>query len=397
MRERENGLKTLSILMFCPQFRPIIGGAERQAEKLSVALAQKGCRVTILTPHIVKGSKPKEEIDGVCVERFPLYDIRKQYPWIKGVGLLNLLLLKRQVMRAVKKTASQYDIVHAHNAAPLTEFAMEAAMKLKKPVLCKVASAGDNSDISQVKKIGLGGERIAHRMLTRMPCWIATTAFVENTLISYGISNEKIIRIPNGVVIKKQTNRNWKGSNSPARFLYLGRISTGDQRDVPSLIKAFDLLAEDYPEVELGIVGGGSLFKETKSLVKRTKNKSRIFMPGYQEPEPWLQWANCYVQPSRREGLSNSLIEAMSHGLACIANDIPPNREVLDNGKSGFLTPIGDVDGLLKLMRLLASSPDQIMHWGSLAKERAMSTYSIEKVADNHLKLYEDLLSGRLQ
>lgn len=41
---------TTSVLMFCPQFAPLVGGAERQAEQLAGALAKAGCRITILTP-----------------------------------------------------------------------------------------------------------------------------------------------------------------------------------------------------------------------------------------------------------------------------------------------------------------------------------------------------------
>ena len=58
--------------MFCPQFRPIVGGSERQAEKLAAALVETGCRVTILTPRIDPDSPDMEEANGVIIERFRL-------------------------------------------------------------------------------------------------------------------------------------------------------------------------------------------------------------------------------------------------------------------------------------------------------------------------------------
>ena len=56
--------------MFCPQFRPVVGGAERQAEKLAAALAEAGCRVTILTPRLDPDSPDMEEANGVTSSGF---------------------------------------------------------------------------------------------------------------------------------------------------------------------------------------------------------------------------------------------------------------------------------------------------------------------------------------
>ena len=52
--------KKLRVVMFCPQFRPVVGGAERQAEKLAAALAKAACRVTILTPLLDPDSPNRE-------------------------------------------------------------------------------------------------------------------------------------------------------------------------------------------------------------------------------------------------------------------------------------------------------------------------------------------------
>jgi len=66
--------------MFCPQFRPVVGGTERQAEKLAAAPAKAACRVTILTPLLDPDSPNMEEVNGVSIERFPLTDLSRCYP-----------------------------------------------------------------------------------------------------------------------------------------------------------------------------------------------------------------------------------------------------------------------------------------------------------------------------
>jgi hypothetical protein len=68
----------LRVLMFCPQFRPLIGGAERQAEKLAISLAAAGCEVILITPRIDLTSPDVEEIQGVRIERFPMTDLSRR-------------------------------------------------------------------------------------------------------------------------------------------------------------------------------------------------------------------------------------------------------------------------------------------------------------------------------
>ena len=102
----------------------------------------------------------------------------------------------------------------------------------------------------------------------------------------------------------------------------------------------------------------------------------RIQVPGTEDAQSWLAWADCFVLPSRREGLSNALLEAMAMGLPCIANDIPPNREVLADGEAGILVPGGNVEALREQMAHLTVNPP-------LLAER-LSAASIARVAKNY-------------
>ncbi|MBK7727065.1 MAG: glycosyltransferase [Gammaproteobacteria bacterium] len=109
--------------------------------------------------------------------------------------------------------------------------------------------------------------------------------------------------------------------NPCGRFLYLGRLAAG-ARDVPTLIRAFDRLVAADPTIELAVVGGGDLFDETQALIHACAARGSICC-RVSTSRRWLIWADC--RPAfRMEGLSNALLEAMAHGLACIANDIPP-------------------------------------------------------------------------
>ena len=379
-----------SVLMFCPQFRPIVGGSERQAEKLAAALVETGCRVTILTPRIDPNSPDMEEANGVIVERFAFADLARRYP-VPGVAVLNIPYILWQVARAMWPRLKDTDVLHCHIASLQTAGAALAGRLARIPVLCTAATADSRSDLGEIEKTGATGPLVAWFARTFFQTWVATTAAVEEALVRAGVQSRNIFRIPNGVEQLDQENSGARADNV-SRFLYLGRLSTNANRDVSTLVRAFDRLAATYPDLELAIVGGGDLFEETRRLAATCAARDRIHLPGFDEPEKWLAWADCFVLPSRKEGLSVALLEAMTAGLPCIANDIPPNREVLDDGKAGVLVPIENREALEAAMRDMVENDGQARHFALKAKKRAEQCYSIRSVAARYLNLYESLL-----
>jgi glycosyltransferase involved in cell wall biosynthesis len=370
--------------MFIPQFRPAVGGAERQAEKLALALVAKGCSVTVLTPRIDRDSPDEETIDGVLVVRFFLFDLSQLWRFY-GVGLLNAPLILLQIIRAVYPYMLVADVLHAHLGSIHTLGAVLAARLAGKPSLCKAAVADDGSDLGELKRQGAIGKIVAWMLVRFVPRWIATTHAVALELKRAGVRHERITQIPNGVdhsfakEIKLRPVR---------RFLYLGRISTNAKRDTDTLIAAFEKLALDLPDVELALVGGGDLFEACKRRILASASRGRIYLHGFDDPEKWLKWGDCFVLPSVREGLSNALLEAMSSGLACIANDIPPNREVLADGGSGVLVPGGRVDCLENVMRKMVTDEEFSNIMRLAAMRRVRNSYRICSVAEQYMTLY---------
>lgn len=379
----------LSIVMFCPQFRPVVGGAERQAEKLATALVEAGCKVTILTPRIDPDSPDTEEVEAVTIVRFPFADLSHRYA-VPGIALLNLPYIIWQIVRAVRPYIKNANVIHCHIASLQTAGAALAGRMAGVPVLCKAAMADHRSDLGEIEKAGASGLLVAWMVRVLVQTWVATTLAVDESLRRAGIPAKKIVRIPNGVELL-DCFATGKPAGLARRFLYLGRLSTNIHRDVPTLIKAFDQLALRCPDVELAIVGGGDLLKETRALVNACVAHDRIHIPGFDKPDTWLAWADCFVLPSRREGLSNALLEAMAAGLPCIANDIPPNREVLADGTAGILVQVGNAEQLLEAMHRMTTNADLAHAMGAAALQRVRTCYGIEAVATRYIELYEKL------
>jgi glycosyltransferase involved in cell wall biosynthesis len=241
------------------------------------------------------------------------------------------------------------------------------------PILVTAATADKRSDLGEIEKTGATGSLVAWLARTFIQTWVATTAAVDEALIRAGVEPGKINRIPNGVTLPEELNIERRAARV-RRFLYLGRISTNANRDVPTLVRAFDRLATNQRDLELAIVGGGDLFDSTQRLAETCAARNRIHMPGFDRPEKWLAWADCFVLPSRKEGLSIALLEAMAVGLPCIANDIPQNCEALEAA-----------------MRGMVENDELARHFARKAKERIKQCYSIESVAARYVILYESL------
>lgn len=379
----------IKVLMFCPQFRPVIGGAERQAEKLAIALAALGCQVCILTPRIDSESPNVEEVLGIRIERFTLRDLSKRWHF-PGIALFNIPFILFQIIRVIRLHLRQADLLHAHLASLQTLGAIIAARLSGKPALCKTATADYGSDLGEIEKQGISGKIVAWLTRRYTPCWVATTRAVQEALIRANVKPDRIVQIPNGIALPKEI---YIRRHNVRRFLYLGRLSTNTHRDLPTLIAAFDNIAVQIPDAELAMVGGGDLLEEIRREVELCVHRQRIYVPGFDVPDRWIEWADCFVLPSRREGLSNALLEAMAARLPCIANDIPPNREVLADGAAGLLVSVCDIDALTMAMWRIASDSAYAQAMGTAAHLQAAQHYGIDSVADRYIELYKLLLN----
>jgi len=376
--------------MFCPQFAPIIGGAERQAERLGMALVSQGVDVVVTTPHLHTGSPASELRGGMRIVRFPLSDLAKKYPRLRGIGLVNAPWIVLQIVCKIWREIGNADILHCHIGSLQSVAAACAARLRGVPVICKAAMADSRSDIGEAAKAGMMNRLVAVYARIAFTRWVATTEAVRQALLRAGVAAPRIVVIPNGVELA--LDESCVRQRPVRRFLYLGRLSTNIQRDVPGLLRAFDVLAADVPDAELAVVGGGDLLADTRTRAAACLHAARIRVTGPGSSDEWLQWADCLVLPSRREGLSNALLEAMAAGLPCIAYDIPPNREVLANGAAGVLVPEGNEPSLVGAMHRFVMDAEYASSVAQAGLNRVEAEYRIASVASRYMELYRALL-----
>jgi glycosyltransferase involved in cell wall biosynthesis len=103
------------------------------------------------------------------------------------------------------------------------------------------------------------------------------------------------------------------------------------------------------------------------------------------------QSSNCFILPSRGEGLSNALLEAMSMELPVIATSVSGTTDVVENGSDGLLIQRDSAESLAAAMVNIISDPELAHRLGKNARQKVESRFSLEWVAQQYSDLYERL------
>ena len=127
------------------------------------------------------------------------------------------------------------------------------------------------------------------------------------------------------------------------------------------LIEAFALVNKKFPEFKLIIYGEGPLLKDYKEQIKRHQIEDKVVFPGYvQNVAEVIRQEGIFVLPSLYEGIPNVLIEALSVGIPSIATNCSPGGPdfLMENGKRGIITPIGDSTAMANAITRLIEDKD---------------------------------------
>ena len=211
-------------------------------------------------------------------------------------------------------------------------------------------------------------------------------------LIEEGIISENSSTVlSNGSVCGVDTNRFRKSlesrnsirkkygiSDNDVIFLYIGRLKK--DKGVMDLVTAFIQMNKMYENVYLMIVGPDeeNLLSEISTMKGLNVSSRYIYREYTNNPEVYLSAADVFCLPSYREGFGNVIIEAAAMMLPAIGTNIYGITDAIEDGKSGLLYPVGDVDGLFTCMEKLYSSPELRNKLGTYAYERAKNLFSEE-------------------
>lgn len=224
-------------------------------------------------------------------------------------------------------------------------------------------------------------DRLLQVLSTRI---IAVSEAVRSSLINHGIAPEKIALVSNGIDLSKYSGgmrdklRKSLGLGVEFTYLFIGRLI--DQKGVDVLLNAF----AQVPSGVLLLAGEGALHDSLKKLTRALTLERRVVFLGYRDDIPALLSAvDCFVLPSRYEGLGIVVLEALAAGKPIVVSDFGSAREMIANNDNGIVVPIENP-------KMLASALSSIQN--DLLLRKRLSRRAKESAAKFSIQSHVDAL-----
>ena len=207
---------------------------------------------------------------------------------------------------------------------------------------------------------------------------VTWTNWARRGFVEDGIDPEKVFVIPPPFEPVDDAK-----PHAGCNVLFLGRDFTRKGGDL--VLRAFSRV--DAPGARLVYVGraeGG--FRRAVSADRRIDYKERPTNEAL-AGEIW-PFVDILALPTRADAFAMTVAEAMSRGIPVVATSLPPIAEVVEDGKSGYLYPPGDVEGLAEGMSRLAGDPALRERMGREGMERVKELFDPARVAERLMEVY---------
>ncbi|MDZ5470439.1 glycosyltransferase [Bacillus sp. 31A1R] len=223
----------------------------------------------------------------------------------------------------------------------------------------------------------------------------------RNYFVNARIFSEKNLKhIPNGVNLNefhlnsdlRADTKEKLGIRDDFTFLAVGRLE--QQKNYPSLLKAFSIVLETNPKSRLLIAGTGPLEYELRGIADELGISNHITFLGFRRDiQALMNASDAYVMSSSWEGMPIVLLEASAVGLPIVCTDVGGNSEVVVNGYTGFLVkpdcPISLANMLKELIKLPEEERRKI---GEKAKTHIKDNYELDVIVDKWKAEYNRVL-----
>jgi glycosyltransferase involved in cell wall biosynthesis len=373
----------MRVAMVILEYAPILGGAQLQLAQVAPRLRARGIDVHVLTRR-VNALPAREEIDGVPVRRLPA----------PGGKLTASLAFTASC--AMHLAALRPDVIHAYSLFSPSTAALLVRAVSGVPVVVKVLRGGEGGEIERLERKPLARPRI-DRIVRHVDRFITISEEIDASLARVGVPGARRVAIPNGVDVERfrpagpeerRALRARLGLLGAPAVVWCGRLVP--EKNVAGLLDVWRAVRMQHPESQLLVVGSGP----EEAALRRVAGDGVVFLGEQSDVSSVLRAADLFVLPSRTEGLSNALLEAMAAGLPVVATRAGAAEEIVRDGAMGRLVPIGDDDALGRALCELLGDPDRA-RLGAHARETVVARHALDKVVERLVALYGELAGQR--
>lgn len=384
------------LVLVTRRFWPLVGGAERIMASLAAELASRDLDVTLLTARWQPQWPAELTYRGVSVIRLPN---SPQRFW----GTLEYM---RALMRWLRENPDRYDLVYVsmlkHDA-----YTALGAVGARVPVVLRAEGAGHSGDCHWQETANFG-RWIRHRC-QKAAAVVAPSRAIEAELVAAGYPRQGVHFVPNGVPLpppgdaaqKAEARATLVAANpmlqlgpTPPLAVYTGRLDQAKGLD--TLLAAWKLVIARLPKARLWLAGEGPYHRELQSQIEAQALSGRVVLAGvFDTVDELLAAADLFVLPSREEGMSLALLEALAAGVPVVASDIPGNRQLITHNQQGLLVPLDDPPALAATLVQVLTDPASAATRAAAGRALVHERFSLATMADAHLALFDDLLRLR--
>ena len=369
----------MKILQICSARE--IGGGERHLIDLTRSLTERGHAVyAALTPY----SPLLNKLSFLPQNRILKLRMRNSVDILSAV----------EIARFVKKEG--IEIIHAHLGRDYSLAAFASAR-------------ADDTPYVLTRHVLLPLKKIHRLLLRRASGVIGVSKAVKDALQKQNIfDRDKITTIYNGIDIerfaKKPTNNddNLSLLRRHKTKLVVGMIGClSPIKGQEDFIRAAAIVASRNPDVEFVIVGGdksraGKNRAAIEDLISRLNLSERLRLAGWvDDVRELLHTFDVFVSPSRLESFGLAIVEAMAAGVPVVATMTEGAREIIEDGLTGRLVPVGDAESLAETINEMLRDEAKRRRIGANGQISAGARFSLEQMVGATERLYSNILFNK--
>ena len=379
----------MRICFLSRRYFPAISGMSVYAQNLLRELAHAGHDVTMISQYrgddygrAVYGGGPPPPVPGVRVIG------------LEQLGEQTTGDFERDVAAMVETICAEharapFDVLHAQYGYPTGWAVMLAARRLGLPSVVSI-QGGDGHWVGSCCE--------THRLaMTRVldhagAVLIGCRSFAEEVCGRLGTDPGCLTIVPGAVETDRFTPAARPEGTAPM-LLYHGRIDA--RKGALDLLDAARLLADEGAAFSLVYSGIGPDHGRVVARIAELGLSGRVRMTGYVDyadvPAVYRQ-ADIFVSPTYAEGFSNTILEAMASGLACVSCRVVGVMDCLRDGENGLLSEPGDVPALAASLRQLLADAGLRRRLAETGLEECRRLYSWPAVGRQIMQVYADVV-----
>ena len=299
--------------------------------------------------------------------------------------------LSVEALRRLARAVSGASVAHAHDLGPWLNAVAARALAPRVRVLATFHQLSPPR--GRKRRAAMVGARLSSAL-------VACGREVRAELRSWAPEGTPVVTIGNGVALpgpataeqRARARRRMGLPEDAVAVGYLGRMHPEKGPDL--LVEAMVRHTLDLPQAHLVLVGRGPLDGALRAAAVPLGPRVHLLGEVVEGAAELLAGLDVYAQPSRREGRSLSMLEAMAASLPTVAHRLPAVAELHPDGSTALLVASEDVGALGAALRSLVLDPERRAALGKAARARA-TAFSMEPMVEAYVRLWRACAPGR--